>query len=67
MYLFNYLEKVQNFELSTQWTLGILDSELNNNNTFIGKQTKENGLFLGTVSSEQFARPGRSAIEESIT
>ena len=31
------LRKAQNFELSTQQTLGILDSEFNDNNKFIGK------------------------------
>ena len=67
MYWFNDLGKSQNFELNTQRTLGILDNEFNSNNKFTGKQTKANGLFLGTITSEQFARLGQSAIEEDIT
>ena len=59
------LKKVQNFEMSTQRILGILDSKFKNNNKFIGKQTKANGLFLGTAASKQFTRPGQSTIKES--
>ena len=61
------LKKSQNYELSSQRTLGILDTEFNHNNGFIGRQATYNGLKLGTVADEQFARPHRSAIEDVIT
>ena len=60
------LKKAQSFELKTQRTLGILDTEFNNNNGFIGRMASNNGLKLNTIAGEQFARPGRSALEEVI-
>ena len=60
------LKKVQKVELKTQRTLGILDTEYNNNNGMIGRQLSENSVKLGTIAAEQFARPQRSALEEII-
>ena len=44
------LKKSHIFELSTQRTLGVLDTELYNNNKFIAKQTKVNALSLNTIA-----------------
>ena len=52
--------------MSSQRTLGILDTEFNHNNGFIGSVTY-NGTKLGTVTNKQFARPHRSGIEDVIT
>ena len=55
-------------KLSTQRTLGIIDSEFNNNNnnSYIGKETLDNGLTLGTIALEQLSQPGRPVIDKSI-
>ena len=59
-------KKAQNFELSTLRTLGILDTEFNNNNGVVGHQAKYNGKDLKTTAIEQFAKPGYSALDENI-
>ena len=56
------MKKAQTYELKKQRILGILDTEFNNNNGFIGSDATEKGINMGTVAEEQFARPGRSAI-----
>ena len=61
------LKKAQSYELSTQRTLGLLDTEFNNNNGFIGRKATDNGIRLKSIAEEQFARPGRSALEEVVT
>ena len=60
------MNKAQTFELKSQRILGILDTEFNNNNGFIGRDATDKELQMGTVAEEQFARPGRSAIREII-
>ena len=60
------LKKTQTFELKTQRTLGILDTEYNNNNGMVGRLITANSVKLGTIAAEQFARPQRSALEEII-
>ena len=60
------MKKAQTYELKNQRILGILDTEFNNNNGFIGRDATEKGIKMGTVAEEQFARPGRSAIQEII-
>ena len=61
------LKKAQTFELSTQRTIGILDTEFNQNNGYISQQATHNSISLGTITEEQFARPNRSAVEDIIT
>ena len=59
--------KAQTFELYTQHTIGILDTEFNRNNGYIRQQKINNSINLGTISDEQFARPNRSSVEDIIT
>ena len=59
------IKKSQSFELSTQHTLGILDTKFNHNNSIVGRQTKFNGMDLNTTAVEQFSKPGSSVIDES--
>ena len=46
------MKKENNFELSSQRKLGILDTEFNNNNNFVAKATRASGLELGTIAVE---------------
>ena len=46
------LKKAQTFELKSQRILGILDTEFNNNNGFIGRDATTKGIRLGTVAEE---------------
>ena len=48
------LKKAQTFELKYQRTLGVLDTEFNNNNGYIGREATKNGMFLKTIAGEQF-------------
>ena len=60
-------EDSQSYELSTQRTLGILDTEFNNNDMYIGRQATKNSIRLQSIAEEQFTRPDRSALEEVVT
>ena len=60
-------EKLHSYELGTQRRLGILDSEFDNNNKEISKTSTDNGISLGSIALEQFARPGKSALDETMT
>ena len=55
-----------NFELTKQRTLVILDTEYNQNNKMLGKNTTDNGLSLQTIATEQFAKPGSSSIDQMV-
>ena len=46
------LKKSQTYEMSSQRTLGILDTEFNQNNGFIGRHATNNSIDLGTVADE---------------
>ena len=61
------LKKSQTFDLKSQRILGILDTEFNNNNGYIARETTNNGLHLRTIADEQFSCQDRSSIEELIT
>ena len=61
------LKKDQSYELNTQRTLGILDTEFNDNDGYIGRMATTNGIRLRTITEEQFARSGRTALEEIVT
>ena len=61
------LKRALEFELSKQRTLGILDSEFNHNNKLIGRECSVNSLRLDSLATEQFSRPGRSAIDQCIS
>ena len=43
------LKKINDYEIRKQRTLGILDSEFNHNNQFIGRNTTKNGILLDTI------------------
>ena len=46
------LKKSQTFELSTQQTLGIVETEFNQNNCFIGRQATNSSIDFGTITEE---------------
>ena len=60
------LKKAGNFELSKLRTLGLLDTEFNNNNKTLGHEATHRALDLECIAPEQFSRPGRSAIDQTI-
>ena len=60
------LKKSQTFELSSQRIIGILDTEFNHNNGYIGRDISKKSLAKNAIADEQFARPGRSALQEII-
>ena len=60
------LKKSQTFELSSQRILGILDTEFNHNNGFVGRDITAKSISKNALADEQFAQPGRSALQEII-
>ena len=50
-----------------QHTLGILDSEFNQNNKRIGKDAIDNAFRLKKISQEQFATRGKADIDQIIS
>ena len=58
------LKRAMNFELTKQRTLGILDTQFNHMNKEIGYTTMRNAIKLDSLATEQFSRPGRSAIDQ---
>ena len=61
------MKKTNDFNYSAQRKLGILDTEFNNNNKLVARETRDNGLQLGAIAEEQFSRKGRSAIEDTLS
>ena len=61
------LKRALEFELAKQRTLGILDTEFNHNNKLLGRECSKNSLKLDSLATEQFSRPGRSAIDQCIS
>ena len=55
------------FHLKKQRTLGILDSEFNQNNKRIGTDAIDDAFWLNEMSQEQFAARGKSAIHQTIS
>ena len=55
------------FELAKQRTLGILDTEFNHNIKLLGRECSKNSLRLDSLATEQFSRPGRSAINQCVS
>ena len=60
------LKRARCFELSKLRTLGLLDTEFNNNNKALGFEAMNNAIKQNKISTEQFSRPGRSAIDQTI-
>ena len=60
------LKKSQTFELSSQRILGILDTEFNHNNGFVGRDITAKSISKNALADEQFSQPGRSALQEII-
>ena len=60
------MNKSMCFDLKKQRTLGILDSEFNQNNTRIGKDSIDNAFQLKKISQEQFATGEKAAIDQII-
>ena len=60
------LKKARCYELSKLRTLGLLDTEFNNNNKVLGFEAMRRALHLKKIATEQFSRPGSSAIDQTI-
>ena len=60
------LKKARCYELSKLRTLGLLDTEFNNNNKELGYEAMKRALKLNRIATEQFSRPARFAIDQSI-
>jgi hypothetical protein len=61
------LKKAMDFELSKQRAIRILDTEFNQLNKAVGYEATKHALILNTFATEQFSRPGRSAIDQCIS
>ena len=61
------LKKALDFELAKQRALRILDTEFNQQNKELGYTTTQHALLLDSFATEQFSRPGRSAIDQCIS
>lgn len=53
------LKKAMNFDLSKQRTLGLLDTEMNQNNKSLQRQAIKVALQTNTIAQEQYSCPGR--------
>ena len=60
------LKKAGCYDLSKLRTLGLLDTEFNNNNRILSRETMHRALDTNCIAPEQFSRPGRSAIDQTI-
>ena len=60
------LKRQQSFAISKQRTLGILDTEYNHINGILGRDSMFAALDNNEVADEQFCRPGRCAIDQTI-
>jgi hypothetical protein len=61
------LKKAMDFELSKNRAIRILDTEFNQLNKAVGYTATKHALQLDTFATEQFSRPGRSAIDQCIS
>ena len=61
------MKKTHCYELNKQRTIGILDTEYNQNNKKIGRRGMSNALSLDKVAVEQFAVKNTSAIEQIVS
>ena len=52
--------------LKRKRTLGLLDSEFNHSNSSFGRESMMAALHLKKLATEQFCRPGRSAMDSSV-
>ena len=57
------MKKGKYFELSSQRELGILDTKLNNNDNYVAKYTRDNGLELG-ITGADFFRKGEQQLKK---
>ena len=64
---FDDYEKSHCYELKKQRTIGILDTEYNQNNKKIGKRGIDNAISLNKVATEQFAIKNTSAIDQIVS
>jgi len=55
------------YELTKQRTLGILDTEFNQNNKRIGRDGMNNATKLGKIAKEQYAVKHTSAIDQVVS
>ena len=60
------LKKSQNYNIDRQRIIGILETEFNHSNRSLGRAAMDKAITCGAIANEQFSRPGRSAMDESI-
>lgn len=61
------LKKAMIFDIRKQRTIGILDTEFNQLNKALGYTITSQALKYDSFATEQFSRPGRSAIDQCIS
>ena len=61
------MKKQQCFDIRKQRTLGILDTEFNQNNKRIGHEGMKNALELNKIAKEQFAIKNSAAAEQIVS
>ena len=60
------LNKSQVYDIKKQRIIGILETEYNHSNRSLGRTAMRKALEHNAIATEQFSRPGRSSIDESI-
>ena len=60
------MKKALCFIVKKQRTIGILDTEFNQNNKRMGKDAAQNSTLLHKTAPEQFATKGSAAIDQTI-
>ena len=61
------MKKSMCYDVQKQRTIGILDTEFNQNNKKMGKTGMDNAISLGKVAAEQFAVKHKAAIEQIVS
>ena len=60
------LKKSGNYNIEKQRTLGLLDSEFNQMNKEMGRESMHSALDHNLIATEQYSRPNRSAIDHAL-
>ena len=60
------MKKALNFDVKKQRTIGILDTEFNQNNKRMGRDAANNSRLLNKTAPEQFSTKGTASIDQKI-
>ena len=60
-------KKKATYDLKSQRKLGVVDTELNNNNKIFARAISTDSRKLGTIAKEQFATKGSASIDQIVT